>query len=74
MADWTSNAPSMRRPVTRRSLEYRAYFYPILALSIPGAALRAAVAAVRSDPAPRPGVMQDALHRARDVTTMICSI
>ena len=74
MADFTSNAPQMRRDVSPRSLEYRAYFVPIFALALPGAVLRAAVATVTSDPAPRPGILDDARRRARDVATTICSI
>ncbi|MBM2575523.1 hypothetical protein JQC91_04330 [Jannaschia sp. Os4] len=74
MADFTSNAPRMRRDVSHRSLEYRAYFVPIFALALPGALLRATVATITSDPSPRPGILDDARRRARDVTTMICSI
>jgi hypothetical protein len=73
MSDMTSNTPM---PRTRRQpgWEYRVYFAPVLALSLPLAVARAGIAAVTSDPTPRPGILTDAVRRARDVTTTICSI
>ncbi|MEM9797606.1 MAG: cytochrome PufQ [Pseudomonadota bacterium] len=73
MSDMTSNTPYAR---SRKApgWEYKMYFVPILALSLPLAVLRAVSAAVQSDPAPRPGILADAWTRARDVTTTICSI
>ncbi|WGH80270.1 hypothetical protein [Jannaschia ovalis] len=50
------------------------YFVPVLALSLPLAALRAAGAVLTSDATPRPGILTDAWTRAKDVTTTICSI
>jgi hypothetical protein len=69
----TSNTPIARH---RREpgLEYRIYFVPVLALSLPLAVVRAGVATLTSDPTPRPDILTDAIRRARDVTTTICSI
>jgi len=73
MADFTSNAPFRpRRPAV--GWEYRAYFLPVLALSLPLAAMRAGVAVIASDPAPRPGILRDAVARAHEVTATICSV
>ena len=75
MADFTSDAPFRpRRKAPRGGWEYRAYFVPVLALSLPLAGARAAWAVVSSDPAPRPGVLRDALARAHEVTATICSV
>jgi hypothetical protein len=73
MSDMTSNTP-MARTRNAPGWEYKMYFAPIFALSLPLAVLRAGVAAVRSDPTPRPGILADATARAREVTTTICSI
>jgi hypothetical protein len=73
MSDMTSNAP-LARARKAPGWEYRVYFVPVLALSLPLAVVRAGIAAVTSDPTPRPGILTDAVRRARDVTTTICSI
>ena len=73
MSDMTSNTP-MPRARRHPGWEYAVYFVPVLALSLPLAALRAGVAALTSDPTPRPGILTDAVRRAQDVTTTICSI
>ncbi len=73
MSDMTSNTP-MHRSRKEPGLEYWMYFVPVLALSLPMAAARAAAAAVTSDMSARPGILTDAWSRARDVTTTICSI
>lgn len=72
MADFTSNAPLRRRPAV--GWEYRAYFIPVLALSLPLAVMRAGVASIASDPTPRPGILRDAMARAHEVTATICSV
>ena len=75
MADFTSDLPfRTRRKATRGSWEYRIYFVPVFALSLPLAGLRAAGAAIASDPSPRPGVLRDAMARAHEVTATICSV
>ncbi|WP_167766905.1 cytochrome PufQ [Jannaschia formosa] len=74
MSDMTSNTPMHHRSRRAPGWEYQAYFVPVFALSLPLAALRAGVAILTSDPAPRPGILTDAVRRARDVTTTICSI
>ncbi|WP_308916254.1 cytochrome PufQ [Jannaschia sp. LMIT008] len=73
MSDMTSNSP-LARNRREPGLEYWMYFAPILAVSVPLSALRAAMAVVRSDATPRPGILADAWTRARDVTTTICSV
>lgn len=73
MSDWTSDT-SFRVRRDAPGWEYWAYFAPILALSLPLAALRAGRAAVTSDAAPRPGIVRDALTRAHEVTATICSV
>ncbi|MEM7488852.1 MAG: cytochrome PufQ [Pseudomonadota bacterium] len=73
MSDMTSNTPI---PRSRKApgWEYKMYFVPVFALSLPLAAARALSAAVTSDTTPRPGIVADAWTRARDVTTTICSV
>lgn len=73
MSDMTSNTP-MPRTRKEPGWEYRIYFVPVFALSLPLAVLRAIGAAIQSDATPRKGIIADAAQRARDVTTTICSI
>ena len=73
MADITSHL-SASRPHRGRGWEYWAYFAPVLFLSVPLAAFRAARAAVISDATPRPGILRDAWGRAHEVTATICSV
>ena len=73
MSDMTSNTP-LTRHRKEPGWEYWMYFVPVLALSLPLAALRAAGAVLTSDATPRPGILTDAWTRAKDVTTTICSI
>lgn len=73
MADFTSNAPMRARP-SNRGWEYRVYFVPILAVSLPLAVARAAIALVTSDPTPRAGILKDGWDRAHEVTATICSV
>ncbi|MEL7182481.1 MAG: cytochrome PufQ [Pseudomonadota bacterium] len=73
MSDMTSNTP-MPRSRREPGWEYRLYFVPVFAVSLPVAALRAIGAAIQSDASPRKGIIADAYQRARDVTTTICSI
>jgi hypothetical protein len=73
MSDMTSNTP-MPRARSAQGWEYKAYYMPILALSLPVAAWRAGVAILTSDTAPRPGIVADARRRAQEVTALICSI
>lgn len=74
MADFTSNAPFRSRRSTDRRWEYRVYFVPVLALSLPLAVMRAGVAVIASDPTPRHGILKDAWARAHEVTATICSV
>jgi hypothetical protein len=71
MSDQTADLRPARRRVP--GPEYWAYFAPIFVLGLPLAATRAAWAVISSEPAPRPGVVQDAWSRAADVTAMIFS-
>ena len=74
MSDFTSDSGFRPRRAGERGPEYWAYFAPVLALSLPLAALRAGRAVLTSDAVGRPGIVRDAICRAHEVTATICSV
>lgn len=73
MTDMTTQTPVLRSRHRPPRQEYKVYFALIFAISLPGAIVACALAALRQSDAPRKGPIARALSHARTITPHIFS-